>query len=47
VGDDWLVADFVEKFPENLADSLIVVDDQNAHRATLFPAIAVPLHGGR
>jgi hypothetical protein len=40
------VADFVEELSENLADSLVVVDHQNAHRATLFPAIAIPVDEG-
>jgi hypothetical protein len=42
VRDDRLVADLVKKLPENLTDRLIVVDDQNSHMATVFPAIAVP-----
>ncbi len=32
VPDERLVADLVEKLPENLADRVIVVDDQYAHR---------------
>jgi hypothetical protein len=48
VGDDGLVADLVEELPEDLADCLIVVDDQYAHRVRrerlpLLPAIGVPL----
>ena len=32
VGDDRLVADLLEELSEDLADRLIVVDDQYAHR---------------
>src|SRR5262245_8752078 len=51
VRDNRLVADLLEELPEDLADRLIVVDDQYAHRvgpgfgATLFPAIAIPAVG--
>src|SRR5262249_51794543 len=37
VRDDRLVADLLEELSEDLADRLIVVDDQYAHRVCPFP----------
>jgi len=44
------MADLVEELPEDLADRLIVVDDQYAHKVRreglpLLPAIGIPLVG--